>query len=139
MKVQPFLSGAALATACLCLPQIAAARSNTAILSGIEAPLTLKNTTVDASTYQLADRGRGRGGDGGGDRGRGGGRDHDSRGDRDHDRGGDRNHDRGGDRDHDQGRDHDRDNNRDGGRRTRIPGGPGCDDAGDVAEHAGCS
>ncbi len=86
MKVQPFLSGAALATACLCLPQIAAARSNTAILSGIEAPLTLKNTTVDASTYQLADRGRGRGGDGrgdrdrGGDRGRGGDRDHDSRG-----------------------------------------------------------
>ena len=121
MKVQPFLSGAALATACLCLPQIAAARSNTAILSGIEAPLTLKNTTVDASTFQLADRGRGRGGDGRGDR----------------DRGGDRG--RGGDRDHDQGRDHDRDNNRDGGRRTRIPGGSGCDDAGDVAEHAGCS
>jgi hypothetical protein len=131
MKVQLFLSSAALATACLCLPQIAAARSNTVILSGIEAPLTLKNTTVDASTYQLADRGRGRGGDGGGDRGRGGDRDHDSRGDRDHDR--------GSDRDHDQRRNHDRDNNRDGGRRTRIPGGSGCDDAGDVAEHAGCS
>ena len=129
MKVQPFLSGAALATACLCLPQIAAARSNTAILSGIEAPLTLKNTTVDASTFQLADRGRGRGGDGRGDRDRGG----------DRGRGGDRDHGRGGDRDHDQGRDHDRDNNRDGGRRTRIPGGSGCDDAGDVAEHAGCS
>jgi hypothetical protein len=129
MKVQPFLSGAALATACLCLPQIAAARSNTAILSGIEAPLTLKNTTVDASTFQLADRGRGRGGDGRGDRDRGG----------DRGRGGDRDHGRGGDRDHDQGRDHDRDSNRDGGRRTRIPGGSGCDDAGDVAEHAGCS
>ncbi len=65
MKVQQFLSGAALATGCLCLPQIAAARSNTAILSGIESPLTLKNTTVYASTYQLADRGHGRGGDDG--------------------------------------------------------------------------
>jgi hypothetical protein len=62
---------------------------------------------------------------GGGDRGGRGGDDRDDDGDDDgdDDRGGD---DRGG-------------RAGDDGRRVRVPGGPGCDDAGDIAEHAACS
>ncbi|MBF9036232.1 hypothetical protein HKCCE2091_18460 [Rhodobacterales bacterium HKCCE2091] len=51
---------------------------------------------------------------------------------------------RGRDDDHDDdsrgrgGRDDDRDSNS-GRDRPRIPGGSGCDDAGDIAEHAECS
>jgi hypothetical protein len=47
--------------------------------------------------------------------------------------------DRGGDDRAGDGRDgDDRAGDDRGGRKPRIPGGSGCDDAGDIAEHAGC-
>lgn len=83
-----------------------------------QAALTTSDTapvikTDDGTTMMEAKRGRGRGGD---------------------DRGGDR---RGG-----KARSTD-DNSRgtesgSGRKKPRVPGGSGCDDAGDIAEHAGC-
>lgn len=72
----------------------------------------------DDGSYETARRGRGRGR--GGDRDRSDNRDRDD----DRDRG-----DRSDDRDDDSGSGRDR---------PRIPGGSGCDDPGDVAEHAEC-
>jgi hypothetical protein len=57
------------------------------------------------------------------------------------DRGGD-DHGRGGDDDGDDDANDDNGGGKnaddDGGRRPRVPGGAGCDDPGDVAEHASC-
>ena len=85
-------------------------------------------------TFELSRRGRGRddapGDDRGGDRGRGRGAD-DGPGD---DRGGDRGRGRGTD-DNSNGTPE----SGSGRSRPRVPGGSGCDDAGDIAEHSGCS
>lgn len=79
-------------------------------------------STTATEQYQLARRGSDdRGGD---DSGRGRGRGGDDRGD--DDRGGARG---GGSNDDESGS---------GRRKPRIPGGSGCDDAGDIAEHPEC-
>lgn len=117
MKTLLSLTASAVALAALSAPLPALAK-----LPGFDRPAA----TVDAPALpdlKLADRGRGRGGDDGDGRGRGRGGDDD------------RKDDRGG-------RDRDRDRGEDGsgsGRsKPRVPGGSGCDDAGDIAEHSEC-
>lgn len=126
MKPLHLIAGAFCTAAGLIAP------STTIASPGVLSELILQSTetapvaTEGDGTYEVARRGRGRG--------RGGDRDRD----RDHDRDHDHDHDHDDD---DRGRDRDRDRDDDGssGRdRPRIPGGSGCDDPGDVAEHPEC-
>lgn len=110
MKLTSLLASAAIATTGLSVPTMTVASIDLSF-----APLNVQvdsghGIIEDDGSFETAKRGRGRGR--GGDRDRGG----------DDDRGG-------------------RDRNDDGpsGRdRPRIPGGSGCDDPGDVIEHAEC-
>jgi hypothetical protein len=119
MKLTALLAAGAISLTGLMAPEPA-----DAALGGLVLPQTdVPQAVADNDSPVLADRGRGRG-RGGDDNGR-----DDNGGD---DRGSD---DRGGrDRSND-------DNGRSGSGRDkpRIPGGSGCDDAGDIAEHAECS
>ena len=116
MKVTVLLAAGTLALSGLMAPEVADAALGGLVLPQTDTP----QAVADSDTPMLADRGRGRG------------------------RGGDR-HDDDDDDDHD---DDDRDDMHDddsrpgsgsGRSKPRIPGGSGCDDAGDVAEHAGCA
>ena len=115
MKYQVHIASAVIAAAGFLAPGMALAEG----ADGFQPakPATQTATFIESDDKMLGKRGRGRG------RGRGG----------DDDRGRDRDDD-----DH-RGRDRDRDDDRSSGRsRPRIPGGSGCDDPGDVAEHAEC-
>jgi hypothetical protein len=82
-------------------------------------------SNVPANMQMLADKGGG---------GHDDGADHDS-GD---DHGGNANDDNDND-DDDANDDNGGGNDNSGGRRPRVPGGSGCDNAGDIAEHGGCT
>ncbi|MDH3264792.1 MAG: hypothetical protein OEM24_12440 [Paracoccaceae bacterium] len=113
----------------LALTGFTAPSPSEAALGLLDLPQPLAQTGDDG-TFQLA-RGE-NSGRGGGNSGRGGGdddRDDDDRDDDDDDRG--RGDDRGGN-------DSPNDASGSGRDRPRVPGGSGCDDPGDVAEHAEC-
>ena len=120
MKLTSLLASAAIATTGLSVPTMTVASIDLSF-----APLNVQvdsghGIIEDDGSFETAKRGRGRGR--GGDRDRGG----------DDDRGGrDRNDDGPSSRD----RNDDGPSGRD---RPRIPGGSGCDDPGDVIEHAEC-
>jgi ribonuclease E len=113
MKVTVLLAAGTLAFSGLMAPEAADAALGGLVLPPTDTP----QAVADSDLPMLADRGRGRG------RGRGGdddGRDDDDVRDDMHD-------------------DDSRPGSGSGRSKPRIPGGSGCDDPGDIAEHAGCS
>lgn len=138
MKLQLLLNSAAIAIAAISVPQIAGAAVDATLLQSIAPPAWAVRTQTDDNTFQLAKSGSGRDGDGGR------GRDDDDDDDDDDHIGGS----------NDDGEDHQSGGHNNGAsstgnsagdvsgsnrRRPRIPGGSGCDDAGDIAEHPECS
>jgi hypothetical protein len=117
MKTHLLLGTAAIALFGLAGPQVAHA----SYLPGAKAATSAPVMTLDSNSFQLASKGSGEGGSG-------------------HDAGDDNGgrHDSSDDSRHDSGDDGDDDESGSGRSKKRIPGGSGCDDAGDVAEHGSC-
>ncbi|MEZ5776945.1 MAG: hypothetical protein R3E44_01145 [Paracoccaceae bacterium] len=115
MKLHHILACSTFALCALSIPTGAMASIQTDTGIGVLEIITDKKIATEDGSFELSRRGRG-----GDDKGR-------------DDRGGDRRRGKGAD-------DNGGDNNRGGrgGRRMRIPGGSGCDDAGDILEHAAC-
>jgi hypothetical protein len=130
MKLPLSFGICAIALTSFATPQTAAAA-----LTAFEVPDAALLQSDDGATFQLArggddDRGGDDHGGRGGDDDRGGRGGDDDRGDHDRD------DDHGGHHDgDDDGPDHKSGSGRD---KSRVPGGSGCDDSGDVAEHAEC-
>ncbi len=109
MTLKQFLSSATLVIAGISAPQFAAAVDAT-LLPGIDLSVSSEVATDDGGTFDVARRGRGR----------------------------------GGDDDRSRGRHRSTDDQKKGGKsgsgrsKPRIPGGSGCDDPGDIREHAEC-
>lgn len=124
MKRTLILGTVALVTAGLASPQMANATIDATLLSSDDVTVSIQAVPKDQGAFEIArqGRGRGRGGDddGGSNSGHGSGDDDN----RDDDGGAE---DNSGDDESGSGRS-----------KPRIPGGSGCDDAGDVMEHAGC-
>jgi hypothetical protein len=137
------------------LSTTAALLFSTVAFAGIPALDDVLTKTADQGYVQLVKDGGDDSSGGGDNSGSGGGDSRDDNGGSDSrdDNGGDRGHSGRGDNDRDDDNDRgdgrhggraDRDNSRDdnpaasGRRKPRIPGGSGCDDPGDVAEHAAC-
>lgn len=117
MRALNIFAGAICVATGLTAPSLASASTNIDFDPILRKMETAPVATTNEGSFEVAKRGRGRGR--GGERDR---RNDDDRGD---------NRDRVRDRDREDGRSG-------GGRRPRIPGGSGCDDPGDVAEHAEC-
>lgn len=122
MNMNTLWAGAALAGFALMTPSVSLASIGTGFDTLTPTVLSGPMVSDDDGSYEEARRGRGRG--------RGGDRDRDDdRSDRSDDRRNDRSDDRRDDR---------RNDSSSGRDRPRIPGGSGCDDPGDIAEHPEC-
>ena len=122
MKRTLILGTVALVTAGLASPQMANATIDATLLSSDDVTVSIQAVPKYQGAFEIARQGRGRGGDddGGSNSGHGSGDDDN----RDDDGGAE---DNSGDDESGSGRS-----------KPRIPGGSGCDDAGDVMEHAEC-